>query len=122
MKAGKNGGIILAGEYKIVIRTKERKLELYRAGTLVKTYPVAVGKPWTPTPKGNFIVINKAVNPGGPFGSRWMGISSPHIGIHGTNNPASIGKAASNGCIRMQNKDVEEVFKLIGIGTPVKIV
>ena len=109
-------------EYKIVVRTKERQLDLYRKGAVIRTYPVAVGKAWTPTPKGNFIIINKQVNPGGAFGSRWMGISSPHIGIHGTNDPSSIGKAASKGCIRMHNKDVEELFEQVGIGTPVKII
>ena len=51
-----------------------------------------------------------------------MGISSPHIGIHGTNNPASIGKAASKGCIRMYNADVEALYDMVEIGTPVSIV
>ena len=108
--------------YKIVIHIKPRKLKLFQNRQLVKTYPVAVGKPLTPTPKGEFIIINKSPNPGGPFGTRWMGISKPHIGIHGTNNPASIGKAASHGCIRMHNKDVEALYDMVEIGTPVHIV
>ena len=107
---------------KIVIRVKSRKLDLYRQNNLYKTYPVAVGKLLTPTPKGSFRIINKSINPGGPYGTRWMGLSKPHIGIHGTNNPASIGKAASKGCIRMHNKDVEELYNLVEIGTRVNIV
>jgi len=107
---------------KIVVRLKSKKLDYYRQDKLYKTYSVAVGKPLTPTPKGSFTVINKALNPGGPYGTRWMGLSKPHIGIHGTNNPASIGKAASKGCIRMHNKDVEELFGMVTIGTRVRIV
>lgn len=108
--------------YKIRVRIKQRQLDLYQQNKLYKTYPVAVGKPLTPTPKGSFIIINKAMNPGGPYGTRWMGLSKPHIGIHGTNNPASIGKAVSNGCIRMHNQNVEALFKLVKIGTPVNII
>jgi L,D-transpeptidase ErfK/SrfK len=106
----------------IVIKTKARVLDLYVNGKLYKTYPVAVGKFLTPTPKGSFRIINKSRNPGGPYGARWIGLSKPHIGIHGTNNPASIGKAVSNGCIRMHNKDIEELFGLVRIGAPVKII
>ena len=82
----------------------------------------SVGKPSTPTPIGTFRIVNKAVNPGGPFGARWMGLSKPHYGIHGTNKPSSIGRAVSHGCVRMFNKDVIEVFNLVPIGTVVKIV
>jgi Uncharacterized protein conserved in bacteria len=97
---------------------------LFRDNEFFKTYTVAVGKPSTPTPKGTFKIINKAVNPGGPFGARWMGLNAPNgdYGIHGTNNPSSIGKDVSNGCVRMYNKDVIELFKLVSIGTVVKII
>jgi lipoprotein-anchoring transpeptidase ErfK/SrfK len=108
--------------YKIVVRVKSRKLDLYRQSKLYKTYPVAVGKPLTPTPRGNFRIINKSKNPGGAFGTRWMGLSKPHIGIHGTNKPSLIGKSVSKGCIRMHNKDVEELYDLVEIATPVRIV
>lgn len=111
----------MTNTYKIVIRVKSRKLDLYQNNRLYKTYPVAVGKLLSPTPKGNFKIINKSMNLGGAFGTRWMGLSKPHIGIHGTNNPASIGKAASKGCIRMHNKDVEELYRFVGIGTRVSI-
>lgn len=105
----------------IRVSTSDETLSLYNAGNLVKTYRVATGKPTTPTPKGTFTIVNKQVNPGGPFGTRWMGLSEPHYGIHGTNNPASIGTAASNGCIRLNNIDVEELFNLVTVGTTVNI-
>jgi L,D-transpeptidase ErfK/SrfK len=105
----------------IRISLRAKTLGLYRSGTLVKTYPVATGKPTTPTPTGNFTIVNKQVNPGGPFGTRWMGLSKPHYGIHGTNNPASIGTEASNGCIRMFNDDVNELFSQIPVNTTVRI-
>lgn len=108
--------------YSITINKENHTLTLYQDGKVYKVYPVAVGKPSSPTPTGTFRVINKAVNPGGPYGARWMGLSSPGIGIHGTNNPFSIGNSVSHGCIRMQNKDVIELFQLIPIGTTVKIV
>ena len=107
--------------FSITINTMEKTLILYRNGIFFKAYPIAVGKPTTPTPKGTFTIVNKQLNPGGPFGSRWMGLSRPHYGIHGTNNPASIGTAASNGCIRMYASDVEDLFNYVSIGTVVRI-
>lgn len=108
--------------YSITINTNARRLTLLRNGQWHKSYPIAVGKPSTPTPKGTFKIVNKSVNPGGPFGARWMGLSKPHYGIHGTNNPSSIGKAISNGCVRLYNKDIIELYNLVSIGTIVKIV
>nr|WP_236932747.1 L,D-transpeptidase [Geosporobacter ferrireducens] len=110
-----------AQTYRITVNTTSRTLTLYRNDQWFKSYPVAVGKTSTPTPKGTFKIVNKSVNPGGPFGARWMGLSKPHIGIHGTNNPSSIGNAVSHGCIRMHNKDVTELYNLVPIGTIVKI-
>lgn len=110
--------------YRIVINVKNHTLTLYRNNASFKTYPVAVGKASSPTPKGNFKIINKATNPGGPFGARWLGLNAPYgdYGIHGTNNPSSIGKNISNGCIRMYNKDVIELASLVPIGTVVQII
>lgn len=105
----------------IVIHTARRRLELYENNRLIRSYPIAVGKGTTPTPKGRYFIATKTVNPGGVFGSRWMGLSIPHYGIHGTNNPASIGQAISKGCIRMHNHDVENLFQRVNIGTPVII-
>lgn len=110
--------------YSITVNTVSHILTLYRDNSAYKTYKVAVGKPSTPTPKGTFKIINRAVNPGGPFGARWLGLNAPNgdYGIHGTNNPSSIGKSVSNGCIRMYNNDVIELTNLVPIGTIVKII
>jgi len=108
--------------YSIIVKTETRILELYGDGQLYKKYSVAVGRPESPTPKGLFTVINKALNPGGPYGTRWLGLSKPHYGIHGTNEPESIGKAVSQGCVRMYNKDIEEVYGLVHIGASVGII
>lgn len=107
---------------KILIVKDRLKLYVYKDNVLIKTYPVALGKKSTPTPVGNAKIINRAPNPGGPYGVMWLGLSIPHIGIHGTNNPSSIGTYVSNGCIRMYNKDVLELSKLAPIGTEVTIV
>ncbi|ARI77926.1 L,D-transpeptidase family protein [Halobacillus mangrovi] len=107
--------------YKIDISLNQRKLRLYKNGALQKEYPIAVGKMLSGTPVGKYIIVNKAPNPGGPFGTMWMSLSKQHYGIHGTNNPSSIGKAVSKGCVRMYNRDVEELARTIPLGTPVSI-
>jgi lipoprotein-anchoring transpeptidase ErfK/SrfK len=113
-----------ASIYNITVNVANRRLTLFKDGMLFKTYTIAVGKPSTPTPRGNFRIINKAHNPGGPFGAKWLGLSAPNgdYGIHGTNNPSSIGKAVSNGCIRTYNNNIIELYNLVPIGTPVTIV
>ncbi|GAA4727052.1 L,D-transpeptidase [Brevibacillus fulvus] len=114
--------------YSIEVSLSKRRLTLYRNGQVRKVYPVGVGTIATQTPRGNFTIINKVPYPnsypGGPlsaFGTMWMGLSKPHYGIHGTNDPSSIGKFVSHGCIRMYNRDVEELARIVPIGTPVKI-
>lgn len=114
--------------YNIRVSLSKRRLYLYDGTRLVKTYPVGVGKIAAQTPRGDFHIINKVPYPnsykGGPlsvFGTFWLGLNKPHYGIHGTNNPVSIGKYVSRGCIRMYNKDVEELARKVPIGTPVKI-
>jgi lipoprotein-anchoring transpeptidase ErfK/SrfK len=117
------------------------RLTLVRASG-VMTFPIAVGKPGHSTPAGGFRIVDKQRNPtwyppdsrwaeglgpvapgaGNPLGTRWMGISSPAIGIHGTPSPWSIGSRASHGCIRMYIRDAERLFELVEIGTPVNIV
>jgi len=108
----------------IEINLNTRRLAFFEGARGAKTYPVGVGKPSTPTPTGSYRVIVKLLNPGGVLGTRWMGLSIPsgNYGIHGTNNPDSIGGYVSNGCIRMYNADVEELFPRVEIGTPVEIV
>ena len=112
-----------ANPYKITINVSTHTLILYKSNIPFKSYRVAVGKTSSPTPKGNFKIINKQLNPGGPFGVRWLGLNAPNgdYGIHGNNNPNSIGKNISNGCIRMYNNDVMELFSLVSVGTPVTI-
>ncbi|EYE88563.1 hypothetical protein Q428_07315 [Fervidicella metallireducens AeB] len=112
---------LLRANYLIIVDTKERRLSLLINNKIIKSYKVGVGKPSTPTPKGRFKIINKVINPGGPFGARWMGLNVNGIGIHGTNSPESIGKYVSHGCIRMYNRDVIELFNKVPIGTPVVI-
>lgn len=107
----------------ININLTERRLRLYQGDKLYGSYLVAIGKPSTPSPLGKWTIVNKTILPPGQvYGTRWMGLSKPRYGIHGNNNPNSIGKAVSNGCIRMYNPDVEHIFPLIPIGTVVEIV
>jgi len=112
-----------AGTLNIVINVAKRNLEVYNDAQLYKTYRIAVGKSETPTPIGEWNVVWKDYNWGTGFGTRWMGLNVPWgiYGIHGTNKPWSIGQFASHGCIRMRNKDVEELFEWVPIGTPVRI-
>lgn len=107
---------------RIVINVPRRRLYLYVGQRLFHTYPVAVGKPETPTPRGEFEITQKAIW-GDGFGTRWMRFSAPWgiYGIHGTNKPWSVGTVASHGCVRMYNHDVEQVFALVRLGTPVII-
>ena len=105
----------------IDVSVSKKRLRLYNASTLLKEYPIAVGKILTPTPTGNYIIINKELNPGGPYGALWMGLSKPHYGIHGTDNPSSMGKEVSHGCIRMHNDDVMELSSLVPTSTNVYI-
>lgn len=113
------------GEIVIHVDTERLTLTVYADGKPYKTYPVAVGRPKasTLTPVGEWRVIHKGVNWGGGFGTRWLGLNVPWgiYGIHGTNNPASIGTRASAGCIRMFNHDVEELYEWVPIGTRVII-
>lgn len=114
----------LRASYTITINKMKHTLTLLKNGKVHRVYPVAIGKASTPTPSGTYKIMNKAANPGGPYGVRWLGLSIPKggYGIHGTNNPSSIGKNVSNGCVRMYNKDVIELSNLVSVGTVVKII
>ncbi|MBQ8391301.1 MAG: LysM peptidoglycan-binding domain-containing protein [Clostridia bacterium] len=105
----------------IIVNISAKRLTVNKNGNLFREYIVATGKEETPTPVGVFEVVNKEIDPGGPYGTRWLGLSAKGYGIHGTNNPASIGTAASNGCIRMYNEDIEALFDITAVGTPVRI-
>lgn len=108
-------------DYRIIVDLSDRHLYLIDNHMIVKSYPVGIGRMVMQTPTGEYTIINKAPNPGGPFGVLWMGLSRPHYGIHGTNDPSSIGKLVSHGCIRMFNRDVLELSSLVPIGTRVTI-
>lgn len=109
----------------ILIEVDKKQLSIIdlSSNKIIKTYIVATGKSGTPTPLGTFKIIEKA-RWGGGFGSRWMGLDVPwgKYGIHGTNRPGSIGFNASAGCIRMRNKDVEELYSIVEYNTMVAII
>ena len=119
----------------IVVSLEDHKLALIENGEVKKVYTVAVGKPSTPSPEGTFTIQRRVANPiyhhdgktvppgpNNPVGTRWMGLSKPGYGIHGTNEPKSIGKSASHGCIRMAKADLEEFYALVGVGDTVRLV
>ncbi|WP_110954268.1 L,D-transpeptidase [Anaerosinus massiliensis] len=105
----------------IRIVKSSRLLTILDGDTLIYQYPIAIGKPSTPTPEGNYVIATKINNPGGILGSRWMGLNYDAYGIHGTNRPWLIGQMVSNGCIRMHNQNVETLYSLVALGTPVYI-
>lgn len=108
----------------LTIDVEARKLIVFSDGVFFRSFPVAVGKSSTPSPIGEWRVSRKALNWGSGFGTRWIGLNVPWgiYGIHGTNKPSSIGTAASHGCIRMFNKDVELLYRWVMPGTKVRIV
>jgi L,D-transpeptidase catalytic domain/Putative peptidoglycan binding domain len=127
----------------IVIKRDSKMLLFYNGTTLKRSFRIATGQPSYPTPTGNFEIVTKWRNPwwvppegsewaadakpippgpGNPLGTRWMGISAPYVGIHGTPDAASIGYSASHGCIRMLIPQVEWLFERVDVGTPVFIV
>lgn len=120
---------------RIVINTASRGLYYYNHGVKTRLYPIAIGAPSSPTPVGYYKIIEMEVNPSWidpktgkvvpsgpacPLGYRWIRFHG-NYGIHGTNNEASVGTYVSNGCIRMFEKDVEELYDLVDLGTPVEI-
>lgn len=108
-------------DYRIIVDLSDRMLHLLDGDTVVRSFPVGIGTMLTQTPTGEYTIVNKQLNPGGPFGVLWMGLSRPHYGIHGTNDPASIGHLVSHGCIRMYNEDVVALSRLVPINTRVTI-
>ena len=118
----------------ILVSIPDRKLALLEDGAVKRVYPVAVGKASTPSPSGEFTIVRRvsdptyahrgkvvAPGPNNPVGSRWIGLSVKGYGIHGTNEPGSIGKAASHGCVRMGKADLEELYTLVQVGDAVEI-
>ena len=118
----------------LLVSIPDRKLAVIENGAVRKTYPIAVGKNTTPSPTGSFHIAVRVTNPTyyhqgkvvapgpqNPLGTRWMGLDTKGYGIHGTNAPSSIGKAASHGCIRMAKRDLEELFSMVKVGDAVEI-
>ncbi len=119
---------------RIVVSIPDRKLALIEDGLVVKVYPTAVGRAASPTPSGTFTIVQRISNPawygtgkviapgkGNPLGTRWLGLSRKSYGIHGTNDPRSIGRNASHGCVRMRNRDVEDLFARVAVGDVVEL-
>lgn len=127
----------------IVIRREAKQLYYFEQLKLKRVFRVATGQASYPTPLGRFQIVTKQRHPwwyppqtsswaqglqpvppgpGNPLGTRWMGISSPYVGIHGTPDAASIGYSASHGCVRMLIPQVEWIFERVQVGTPVFIV
>ena len=119
---------------RIVVSITDRKLAVLESDRVLKIFPTAVGAPESPSPVGAYKIVNsipdptwyykgKIVGPGksNPLGTRWLGLSIAGYGIHGTNVPSSIGHNASHGCVRMRNRDVEELFGMVGVGDRVEL-
>jgi lipoprotein-anchoring transpeptidase ErfK/SrfK len=126
----------------IVIQRESKRLTLFDGSRLVRAFPIATGTSEYPTPIGTFSIVDMQRNPwwrppdsewakgakpippgpGNPLGTRWMGLSAPLVGIHGTPDAASIGYSASHGCIRMHISDATWLFDRVNYGTPVVIV
>ncbi len=123
----------------LVIKLSQRRVYVYQDNQLKVSYPIAVGKPGWETPIGSYKVIemqrdpawenplNGTVIPPGPdnpLGTRWIAFWTDgrnSIGLHGTPNEESVGRAASHGCIRMRNQDVLALYAMVKIGTPITV-
>lgn len=117
-----------------IVSLVDRKLAVMEDGEVIAVFQVAVGATASPSPTGEFRILNRVSNPtyyhpgtvipsgkDNPVGTRWIGLSQKGYGIHGTNAPRSIGHAASHGCIRLRNRDVERLFTLLRVGDTVEI-
>jgi L,D-transpeptidase ErfK/SrfK len=126
---------------RIVVHLSQFRVFLIRDGKRVFSAPIAIGQPAYPTPTGSYEVIVKIRDPtwvppnspwaaglepippgaSNPLGSRWIGTSAPNIGFHATPMDSTVGHAASHGCMRMHRADVERLYDLVRVGTPVDI-
>lgn len=119
---------------RVVVSIPDRKLALVENDQVISIYSVAVGAPVSPSPVGTFTIVTRVTNPtyyrpgkvigpgaSNPIGTRWIGLSVKGFGIHGTDEPRSIGFARSHGCIRLRNHDVEELFERLRAGDVVEL-
>lgn len=122
------------GQRQVLVSIPDRKLAVIEKGEVLRVFAVAVGADVSPSPTGQFRVINRVTNPayyhagqmipagkGNPVGTRWVGLNRKGYGIHGTNAPSSVGYAASHGCIRLRNRDMEQLFEMLRSGDAVEI-
>ena len=118
----------------VLVSIADRKLAVLENGNVVAYFPVAVGAAVSPSPTGEFEIVNRVANPtyyhdgtvmaagdANPVGTRWMGLNVKGYGIHGTNAPRSVGHATSHGCIRLRNRDVERLYSMLRVGDIVQI-
>lgn len=121
--AGGAGGPFFTEPLMIIVDKQKHRLAVTSGNIILRNYAVGLGG--ENTPEGSFVIRDKVVNPNGhdngEFGSRGMQLSDSNYAIHGTNEPDSIGKDESLGCIRMSRKDVEELFAMVPMGTKVQI-
>ena len=122
-------------EYRLVIRLRRHQLQLWKREKLAAKYPVAVGTPSTPTPRGLFYIVEllRPLNPNGSYGPYSFGLSAHsrvlqhfaggdgRVGLHGTNQPELIGGDVSHGCVRMHNAAIRHLARILPLGTPVLI-
>ncbi|WP_062356047.1 L,D-transpeptidase [Bacillus kwashiorkori] len=128
----------LPGDPFIIVNKRTNELAFIHNEQVQMKFPVATGKTDELTPEGKYTITVKAINPyyrkkniaGGspknPLGSRWIGFDANDTngriyGVHGTNRPSEIGKYVSEGCIRLKNEDVEQLFELVPLGTKILI-
>ena len=118
----------------VVVSLADRQLAVLEEGNVIARFPIAIGAETSPTPTGDFRIVSRVAHPtyyhpgtvipagkDNPLGTRWLGLSQKGYGIHGTNAPRSIGTAASHGCIRLRNRDIERLFSMLQVGDGVEI-
>ena len=121
--------------YSLRIRLRAHELVVRKHGRALARYPAAVGRSVLPTPRGRYYIVEllKQPDPNGPYGAYAFGTSAfshvlysfgggpGQIGIHGTNDPSSIGRSVSHGCIRLANSNIARLARELPLGTPITI-
>lgn len=119
--------------YALVVTTSTNTLDLYESGQLKQSYPVATGTGGTPTPTGQFAITELLAPTNSGYGPYAYGTTAfsdvlnsygggpGQIGLHGTDDEASIGSDASHGCVRMANADITALAQILPLGTPLQV-
>jgi lipoprotein-anchoring transpeptidase ErfK/SrfK len=122
-------------DYYVRVDRSKHRLTVYRSGRVIMSQPVGVGRSVLPTPRGLYYIVEllKQPNPRGPYGPYAFGLSGysnvlysfgggpGQIGLHGTNNPSSVGHSVSHGCLRLRNAVIAKLARMLPLGTPVRI-